>query len=361
MSRKHSQPARGGKPPHTDDLKRIIGIGPAVEARLQSVGIYTFAQLISLSPADIAASVVGVAGSSADRIIKQDWIGQARRLMGKSMEKMQDEADKILVEAEIIESETLLGNEPVAVIEDEVALLETAMPEDGEATMEQSQTATFTVALHFDEHHSVISTRAVNMQNGKEEGWDGWQTGKLVRFFSDQAELHLPEIATAMPAPAPEEAIDHAIEETEATSDEQTILVAPAELEPVLGGAFHLRELELATPGESEQHNLLLSGKPFEASLTLDLAEVKASSAAPLAYTASIYGKRLDSSARSVLGQGQGSIILSDKAAINVQGIAPPQGLYRMGAVVTLTQASGAHVQRPGLAASIEERLLQSR
>jgi hypothetical protein len=68
-----------------DDLKLINGIGPAVERRLHGVSIYTYAQLAALSPADIAASVAGLSGLTAERISKQDWIGQARRLASESI------------------------------------------------------------------------------------------------------------------------------------------------------------------------------------------------------------------------------------------------------------------------------------
>jgi hypothetical protein len=80
MSKKRSDTSRDVEPPEIDDLKLINGIGPAVERRLHGVGIYTFAQLAALSPADIAAAVADLAGLSAERIIKQDWIGQARKL-----------------------------------------------------------------------------------------------------------------------------------------------------------------------------------------------------------------------------------------------------------------------------------------
>jgi hypothetical protein len=85
MSKKRSDTSRGEGPPEIDDLKLINGIGPAVEDRLHDHGIYTFAQLVALSPADIAAAVAGLAGLSAERIIKQDWIGQARKLASKSV------------------------------------------------------------------------------------------------------------------------------------------------------------------------------------------------------------------------------------------------------------------------------------
>ena len=80
MAKENSHTSRNVEPPEVDDLKLINGIGPAVERRLHGVGIFTFAQLAALSPADIAAAVADLAGLSAERIIKQDWIGQARKL-----------------------------------------------------------------------------------------------------------------------------------------------------------------------------------------------------------------------------------------------------------------------------------------
>src|SRR6266704_4484638 len=80
MSGKRSSTKGAAEPPIIDDLKLINGIGPAVEKRLNGVGIFTFVQLAALSPADIAAAVADLAGLSAERIVKQDWIGQSRKL-----------------------------------------------------------------------------------------------------------------------------------------------------------------------------------------------------------------------------------------------------------------------------------------
>ena len=85
MSNKHPPRSRPLESPEFDDLKLINGIGPAVERRLHGVGIYTYAQLAALSPADIAAAVADLAGLSAERIIKQDWISQARKLASESI------------------------------------------------------------------------------------------------------------------------------------------------------------------------------------------------------------------------------------------------------------------------------------
>jgi hypothetical protein len=86
MARKRSDTSKSVESPTADDLKLINGVGPAVESRLHGVGIFTFAQLTALSPADIAASVADLTGLTAERIIKQDWIGQARQLAAEVVE-----------------------------------------------------------------------------------------------------------------------------------------------------------------------------------------------------------------------------------------------------------------------------------
>jgi hypothetical protein len=95
MARKGLATSRSVKLPDADDLKLINGIGPAVENRLNLVGIFRFAQLATLSPADIAASVSDLAGLSAERIAKQDWIGQARRLAASSKSTGTQRAEEI--------------------------------------------------------------------------------------------------------------------------------------------------------------------------------------------------------------------------------------------------------------------------
>ena len=77
--------SKSGQQSEADDLKIISGIGPAVEKRLHGVGIFTFAQLAVLSSADIAAAVADLSGLSAERIAKQDWTGQARKLVLESI------------------------------------------------------------------------------------------------------------------------------------------------------------------------------------------------------------------------------------------------------------------------------------
>lgn len=62
------------------NLKRISGLGPKVEELLHKAGVKTFADIAAWSEADIARfdRELGLDG----RILRDDWIGQARKLMG---------------------------------------------------------------------------------------------------------------------------------------------------------------------------------------------------------------------------------------------------------------------------------------
>src|ERR1700693_3377821 len=84
MTRKRLPANRDSKPPKIDDLQIINGIGPAVEKRLNAIGIFTFAQLAALSPADVAGALADLNGLSSEHIIKQDWIGKPHKLAEES-------------------------------------------------------------------------------------------------------------------------------------------------------------------------------------------------------------------------------------------------------------------------------------
>jgi small subunit ribosomal protein S2 len=62
-----------------DDLKRIEGIGPKIEEKLNEMGIFHFWQVAQLSPADVAA--IDHALRFKGRIEREDWIGKAKKLV----------------------------------------------------------------------------------------------------------------------------------------------------------------------------------------------------------------------------------------------------------------------------------------
>lgn len=74
------QPAAIDRPQTPDDLKTISGIGPKLEQVLNGLGIWTFGQIASWTPQEVAWAddYLGFKG----RIGRDDWIGQAAMLAG---------------------------------------------------------------------------------------------------------------------------------------------------------------------------------------------------------------------------------------------------------------------------------------
>ena len=60
-------------------LRRIRGIGPAYERALLGLGITTIAQIAALSAQEIARIAPQIK-AQADRIERDDWVGQAQKL-----------------------------------------------------------------------------------------------------------------------------------------------------------------------------------------------------------------------------------------------------------------------------------------
>jgi large subunit ribosomal protein L21 len=61
-----------------DDLKKLSGVGPAIEKKLNAIGIYHFRQIAAFKKADIAQvdEVLNFKG----RIEREDWVAQAKKL-----------------------------------------------------------------------------------------------------------------------------------------------------------------------------------------------------------------------------------------------------------------------------------------
>ena len=78
-ARPATQPVEQPRPVKTntrkDDLKLINGIGPALEKRLNDTGIYTFADLVQLTPEELEARL-----GNPRRVATADLIEQAREL-----------------------------------------------------------------------------------------------------------------------------------------------------------------------------------------------------------------------------------------------------------------------------------------
>jgi len=65
-------------PEQKDDLKKITGVGPVLETKLNEKGVYTFDQILAWTPEEI--SELDEALSLKGRIERDNWIDQAKQL-----------------------------------------------------------------------------------------------------------------------------------------------------------------------------------------------------------------------------------------------------------------------------------------
>ncbi len=101
--------------------------------------------------------------------------------------------------------------------------------------------------------------------------------------------------------------------------------------------------------------NILHQSQPFNIRLTLDLAEVAASSNVALNYTATVYAKGLNGDPRQIVGETCGTTTAGNKPIVTMESLSVPQGVYRLEAVVTLTLPPAEQ----GLIAHLEGGILQ--
>lgn len=75
------QPKAAQRPEQPDDLKKISGIGPKLEAVLNGLGIWTYAQVAAWTAAEVAW--IDDYLSFKGRVGRDGWIKQAKALAGK--------------------------------------------------------------------------------------------------------------------------------------------------------------------------------------------------------------------------------------------------------------------------------------
>ena len=63
-----------------NDLKLISGVGPFIEKKLNSIGVYAFSQISKFKKQDIE-DVTDLIKFFPGRIERDDWVGQAKKLM----------------------------------------------------------------------------------------------------------------------------------------------------------------------------------------------------------------------------------------------------------------------------------------
>lgn len=75
------EPAVVPAPAANDDLTRMRGVGPKLAAELNEMGLTSFAQIAELTEENLQ-QISAKLTAFKDRPMRDDWVGQARSLMG---------------------------------------------------------------------------------------------------------------------------------------------------------------------------------------------------------------------------------------------------------------------------------------
>jgi hypothetical protein len=287
-----------------DDFKLINGIKSGIENRLYKAGITTYAQLIALSPDDIVVAVGPLVGMTAERVIKQDWIGQARQL--------QSQREQALAEMHSDQSRA-----------------------------ERQHYATFTLELLLGGENEVRRTRIMHIQGKAEETWAGWEQVRVINFIISRAELRLTKPEPVLAGPG-------LIETT-----------LPESQQPVLAGNPRLEELVVIPNAEDSPRRLISASQPFGVHMTLDLSEVSTPKDTPLEYSTTIFSKKLGHGERMIVGKAKGSCMPEEKVIIGIEEASLQEGVYRLEAEVFVKLLSEKEIHNSGLTAQLEGGLLR--
>ena len=279
MAKKRSDTPRGVEPPAKDDLQKIKGIGDGVEQRLNNNGIYTFASLAGHSPADIAKLLPG---ATAERIIKENWIGQAQK----------HAADLVLTESQqseetVSDPPDIAEYEPTAITEKAVSVSSIATePEYVAETSEGAEPAPIVVV---EPQPTAITKKS--------------EPTSLV-------------VAESEPVP-PE-------------------VIPPVGVKTGISGLLRLRKIEVIQTDLHGSQYTIFQDQPFEIHLTLDFTDIIMPVELEFHYKAYIHSLGLEELIRQKVGEVSGTIKFTDHITIHVDQEILPKGFSFLQAVVML-------------------------
>jgi hypothetical protein len=282
------------------DFRRISGIGPGIEQRLKAAGIKTFDQLASLSPEEIVVTLNGLVGITRERIIQQDWGGQA---------------GKFALEVKKAEPQ-----------------------EEVEDISERQHYRSFMIELLLDEERNVRRTRAVHVQGGEKESWAGWSPVRLTNWMAIQAGL--PETNKE------EQAAPGGYSEKMTTHPQQ------------LEGNLKISEAEVTNVETSHPDRVFWLGEPFILRITLDLSQVTSPPDETLSYRAIAKAKKLVTGQEITLGETRGECYQGQEITLSFPVTGLEEGAYRLETAVGVFPAGYLYPEQLGLQALSEGGLI---
>lgn len=321
-----------------DNFRLIKSISRAIESRLHEAGILTYASLASLKPHAVSAILGDLNGVTTKRIIKENWLEQAR---GLSCRPESTGADR-----------------------------ETTSQENRPSTKSKGLTS-FVVELLLDEEGQTKRTTVFDVATGGEETWKGWQERPLLDFIVARAELRRPVSETQMPTATtagqrPEvKTIPEAVPADMVETGPTPALVPPIETQPqaieiATSTGKSAFQKSTAIPAQAKTApRVLFANQAFEVHLALDRSEIGSPTLRHLNYQANIYAKSLKGRLHQSVGEAGGQLGPMDTDAIIINGSPLPQGLYRLHAIVDLSDAATQPKHRASAIFQTGEKLMR--
>lgn len=312
--RSASEPA-----PIADDFKLINSISGKMESRLNRAGIVSFAELAEFTPSEIAAKLGSPAGL-LERIIRENWSGQAREL-----------AD--------------FGNRSSE-----------SKGSSSEQTSDQRY-ETFAAELVIDSGGQVLNTRLMHVPSGEEARWEGWDEQRLLSFFAQLSGLQIPgntePVVESIPILAKAEAVHSKANLTHLPSEPD----APGSVAAVPESSIAEPARFVVLTGENDQVSRLLQhDQSFKVRLWLSDDTVLAKQ--QFTYSATIQARNLADNNQTAHRE-RGYIEFGDQAVLNISNVLLASGRYRLKAIVNLQPSGKEALPNAGFNFQVEGGMLQ--
>lgn len=163
----------------------------------------------------------------------------------------------------------------------------------------------FIIDVLMDADNHARRTRITHVQSGSTEMWADWDAARLMNFMLAQGPI---------------------------VTTEEKQLPAPASPPSQPSGAIVLRNAEVYRPDSMRSTNILPAHHPFTLRLTLGLNASLV--AAPHTLEVAMYVCRLGQHERLLISETSGELAAADPAELELPGITPMAGLYRLEVLV---------------------------
>lgn len=290
-------PGKSGRtqPRKNDDFRLIRGITRNFKVKLYENGIRTFDQLANLTPSEVLAAIGAETDLTVDRIKRDDWIGQARKLV--------EEAEALKVESQAPDSDP------------------------------RETYASFALELKLDQDNRVDQTRILFVGGkGKdaEEKWPGWDPGRVARFVEKcvgiKSDLEAPDVIDVTP-----EEIEEAPRSERARKPDVSRPV------PVSSQAVSLNRFQVISAARNQPVFSFNTSEQYRVDLEIDASSLSRFAGRSMQFQAAVKAKNLKNSAFIDIGDAKGTIDVGQGIPVSIDCRQLPAGDYRLSALVTVT------------------------